>query len=187
MDKKYLLFPILILLSINPAQGFASELTLAQSIRMVVEKSPVMTELLSRYKALVAQTKRTRGVYDWEMNLSAGYADQDQAQVSVFQPSNIRQTDYNLDLTKRMALGTSLGLAASLTKTKDNSSFSTFPSRYEPGVSISLSQELLDGFIGLPDAAELKTDQMRIKAIQLALWRDIEMLAVDVAMLYWEL
>jgi len=165
----------------------AAALSLNEAIEFTIKNHPTILNLQSQYQSLLSNTRWTRGLYDWNINLGFRYADEDQARVVVFQPSNIKQTSWDLSLQKDFSRGSTLGLTSSLIKTDDDSTFNLLNTRYESELGIRVEQALLEGFIGKPDRVRLKTDQDRLDALRLSLGREIELLAGKTAEIYWEL
>ncbi|OVE76113.1 hypothetical protein BVX98_06440 [bacterium F11] len=166
---------------------YSFELTLKKAIELTFQTHPDILRMLSDYRTLQAQTRLNLGLYDWVVDLGFDYSDVDQAPVVIFQPTNTRKTTYNLNAGKSLATGTTFGLSTSVLKTEDNSSFNLFSKRYETQLGLTLQQNLLDGFLGQPDRVKLKTDQSRLKSLQLMLWRELEMLASAISQRYWNL
>lgn len=163
----------------------AQELTLKKAVELSFQKSPVITQLQSRAKALMASIRATRGVYDWALNAGINYADQDLTRTVIFQPTNIKTLAYEVGTEKKFAMGTALNVDASLVRQKDDSTFNIFNTRYASELGISVSQSLLDGFWNSPNSVRLQTDQIKIDALNSALWRNLEVLAGEISQNYW--
>ena len=162
-------------------------LTLTDSIQTALKKNPSLLRLLGEYRSLKADIQFNRGVYDWTVDALFQYDDADQARVVVFQPSKIKQTTYGLNVFKPFATGTSFEIDSSVIKTEDASTFNLLNSRYQTDLKFSLQQALLQDFIGQPFRVRLEADKERLRSLEFSLWRDIEVIAGDVATAYWNL
>jgi outer membrane protein TolC len=168
-------------------QATAKDLPLKRAIEQTLLNNPQMLNLIGQQKLLQSQVRSNKGLYDWGIQVGAEYADADQARVSVFQPSNIKSTDYSLNVVKSFTTATDLSIFSTINKTEDDSTFALLNNRYQTDLGISLQQELLEGFIGQPEGVRLETDRQRLEAQQFSLWRQMEVLISNISILYWTL
>lgn len=171
------------------SQGWTEEplLPLKVAVSLAFQNNPSMNRILSQYQAQEARYKLTRGIYDWTAGLGFDYSDTDQARTVIFQPSNIKQRNFNASVFKAFPTGTELSFMGSILRSNDDSSFNVFNTRYQTELGISLQQSLLHDFIGLPQKVRLETDKIKLNALKKSLWREMETLATTIARQYWEL
>jgi len=165
----------------------ADTLSLKKAINMGIKNNPRTLEFLARIKDAEARLRFAGGFYDWQLAAGVAVSDADQARISIFQPENIKSNLYELNLSKAMTTGTSIGLTSSLERTEASSAFNIFSQQYSSELAVSIRQSILDGLVGQPGRRKVRSEELRLEAARHSLYRDFEVLASEVAINYWEL
>jgi len=191
-----LLATVFILLPVSSSLVFAGERAVKlKSYRLSLDET---TEIalknnfdiqLTKFDTWIARTEEgvARSIYDTIFEAQVEYRDDQQKRTSTILGTKTVDNDYNVGLSKKLPIGTTVSVDLDNNRNFNNATFATSPLTHDSTLGVTVGLNLGKNFLGIQDRGNVKITLTDIENAEYTSLDKIEASIAQVQKAYWDL
>ena len=144
---------------------------------------------LTKYDTWIARTEEgiARSIYDTIFQAQVEYRDDQQKRTSTILGTKTVDNDYNIGLSKKLPVGTTLSIDLDNNRNFNNATFATASLTHDSTLGVTVEQDLGKNFLGIQDRGNIKITLIDIENAEYTSLEKIEASIAQVQKAYWDL